>query len=99
MTCAHVGLQVLAGPWYFDRKGEIPEGKKPFFEIPVFNYHKVRLLGKNLANPWVLGGKGMVLQWYDITGLAAATRCSGAGVHGVYGVGNMHLLRKCVSGC
>ncbi|GAB4822232.1 hypothetical protein N2152v2_009278 [Parachlorella kessleri] len=32
--------EVLAGPWYFDRKGEIPEGKKPFFEIPVFNYHK-----------------------------------------------------------
>ena len=31
---------VLAGPWYFDRKGEIPPGKQPFFEIPVFNYHK-----------------------------------------------------------
>jgi len=31
--------EVLAGAWYFDRKGEIPAGKKPFFEIPVFNYH------------------------------------------------------------
>ncbi|GIL88821.1 hypothetical protein Vretimale_16958 [Volvox reticuliferus] len=31
---------VLAGPWYFDRKTEVPVGKKPFFEIPVFNYHK-----------------------------------------------------------
>jgi len=28
--------QVLAGPWYFDRKGEVPPGKQPFFEIPVF---------------------------------------------------------------
>jgi len=27
---------VLAGPWYFDRKGEVPPGKQPFFEIPVF---------------------------------------------------------------
>lgn len=32
--------EVLAGPWFFDRKGEVPPGKKPFFEIPVFNYHK-----------------------------------------------------------
>ncbi|GLC60278.1 hypothetical protein PLESTB_001593600 [Pleodorina starrii] len=31
---------VLAGPWFFDRKSEVPEGKKPFFEIPVFNYHR-----------------------------------------------------------
>lgn len=31
---------VLAGPWYFDRRGEIPPGKLPYFEIPVFNYHK-----------------------------------------------------------
>lgn len=30
----------LAGPWFFDRKTEVPVGKKPFFEIPVFNYHK-----------------------------------------------------------
>lgn len=32
--------RVLAGPWYFDRKGEIPEGGKPFFLIPVFNYYE-----------------------------------------------------------
>jgi hypothetical protein len=25
---------------YFDRKGEVPPGKKPFFAIPVFNYYK-----------------------------------------------------------
>lgn len=25
---------------YFDRKGEVPPGKKPFFAIPVFNYHE-----------------------------------------------------------
>ncbi|GFR42078.1 hypothetical protein Agub_g2873, partial [Astrephomene gubernaculifera] len=33
-------VPVLAGPWFFDRKTEVPEGKQPFFEIPVFNYHR-----------------------------------------------------------
>ena len=31
---------VLAAPiWFYDRKGEVPAGKKPYFLIPVFNYH------------------------------------------------------------
>ncbi len=29
--------------WYLDRKGEIPAGKLPYYRIPVFNYHQVRL--------------------------------------------------------
>ncbi len=33
--------RLLAGPWFMDRKGEVPAGKKGFFELPVFNYHKV----------------------------------------------------------
>ena len=37
--------RVLAarGAWFYDRKGEIPEGSngQPFFELPVFNYHEV----------------------------------------------------------
>lgn len=33
--------RVLAGPWFFDRKGEVPEGKKGYFELPVFNYYQV----------------------------------------------------------
>jgi hypothetical protein len=32
--------EILAGPWFMDRKGEVPPGKKPYFMIPVFNYHK-----------------------------------------------------------
>ena len=28
-----------------DRRGEIPEGEKPYFEIPVFNWHQERLTG------------------------------------------------------
>ena len=32
--------RLLAGPWFFDRKGEVPEGKRGFFEIPVFNFYK-----------------------------------------------------------
>ena len=39
--------RVLAarGAWYYDRKGEIPEGSNglPYFELPVFNYHEARL--------------------------------------------------------
>ena len=28
----------LAKPWYRDRRGEIPEGKEPWWALPVFNY-------------------------------------------------------------
>ena len=34
--------RLLAGPWFMDRKGEVPAGKQGYFELPVFNYHKVR---------------------------------------------------------
>ena len=27
-------------PYATDRRGEVPEGQKPFFEIPVFNWHQ-----------------------------------------------------------
>ena len=30
----------MVKPLYRDRRGEVPEGQKPFFEIPVFNWHK-----------------------------------------------------------
>ena len=32
-------LRVLMEPIETDRRGEIPEGGKPYFNIPVFNYH------------------------------------------------------------
>jgi hypothetical protein len=32
-------LRVLLGPIETDRRGEVPEGSKPYFTIPVFNYH------------------------------------------------------------
>ena len=36
-------MQELAGDdWWLDRKGEIPEGGKPFFRLPIFHYHKAR---------------------------------------------------------
>lgn len=35
--------QVLSGPWFFDRKGEVPPGGKGWFEIPVFNHFQGRL--------------------------------------------------------
>ena len=30
--------EVLAGPTYWDRRGEVPEGKDPWYVLPVFNY-------------------------------------------------------------
>ena len=32
-------LDVLLEPVETDRRGEVPEGSKPYFNIPVFNYH------------------------------------------------------------
>jgi hypothetical protein len=32
-------LKVLLQPIETDRRGEVPEGSKPYFNIPVFNYH------------------------------------------------------------
>ena len=32
-------LKVLFEPIETDRRGEVPEGSKPYFNIPVFNYH------------------------------------------------------------
>jgi hypothetical protein len=46
--------RVLAGPWFMDRKGEVPPGKKPFFEIPVFNFHAGRLAVNISSNYYFL---------------------------------------------
>jgi Taurine catabolism dioxygenase TauD, TfdA family len=32
-------LRVLLEPIETDRRGEVPEGSKPYFTIPIFNYH------------------------------------------------------------
>ena len=29
--------------WYVDRKGENPPDKKPYYQLPIFNYYKVSL--------------------------------------------------------
>jgi len=31
--------RVLAEPFFIDRKGEVPEGKQPYYRMPVFNFH------------------------------------------------------------
>ena len=33
-------VAALAEPIYRDRRGEVPEGKDPWFRLPVFNYHQ-----------------------------------------------------------
>ena len=33
-------LKLLFEPVATDRRGEVPEGQKPYFEIPVFNWHE-----------------------------------------------------------
>ncbi|MET4236059.1 hypothetical protein ABIA85_009374 [Bradyrhizobium sp. LA6.10] len=37
-------LRVLYQPWYIDRRGEIPEGTKPWYTMPIFTYHEDRLM-------------------------------------------------------
>ncbi|KAK9805018.1 hypothetical protein WJX73_002321 [Symbiochloris irregularis] len=36
-------VQVLSEDLWLDRKNEIPEGKKPYYTLPVFNHHEGRL--------------------------------------------------------
>ncbi|HEX6284967.1 MAG TPA: TauD/TfdA family dioxygenase, partial [Pyrinomonadaceae bacterium] len=36
-------LRVLLEPIETDRRGEVPEGAKPYFNIPVFNYHSGKI--------------------------------------------------------
>jgi hypothetical protein len=33
-------VEALAEPFYWDRRGEIPVGKDPWYVLPVFNYHE-----------------------------------------------------------
>ena len=28
------------GAWYYDRKGEVPAGKDPYFEMPILNFSR-----------------------------------------------------------
>lgn len=37
-------VRTLMEPIYRDRRDEIPEGRKPWFRLPVFNFHDGRLL-------------------------------------------------------
>lgn len=37
--------ELLFQPIATDRRGEVPEGAKPYFEIPVFNWHHGKLTG------------------------------------------------------
>ena len=34
----------LAKPWYRDRRGEVPDGKDPWWSLPVFNYVNGKLV-------------------------------------------------------
>jgi hypothetical protein len=33
-------LLLQAGTWYMDRKNEVPEGKLPYYVLPVVHYHQ-----------------------------------------------------------
>lgn len=47
--------KILADPiWFYDRKGEVPAGKEPYFLIPVFNYHKGHLFVNFSSNYYYL---------------------------------------------
>ena len=37
-------VNTFAEEWFVDRKNEVPEGKLPYFKLPVMNYHEVRVV-------------------------------------------------------
>ena len=37
-------LDLLFEPWYWDRRGEVPPGCDPWYELPVFTHHAGQLL-------------------------------------------------------
>jgi hypothetical protein len=41
LAAAPESVAALAGTWYLDRKGELPQGKLPYFMMPVVHWHKV----------------------------------------------------------
>lgn len=32
-------VQILSEPFYTDRKGEVPEGKKGYYQMPIVHFH------------------------------------------------------------
>ena len=49
-----VGL--LLQPFYFDRRGETPPGRKPWFAMPVFNWYQ-GLLTTSYTRPYILSAQ------------------------------------------
>jgi hypothetical protein len=45
-------LERLCTPLAIDRRGEVPEGKKPYYEMPVFNEHR-SLLSVYYTRPYI----------------------------------------------
>ncbi|WP_350333509.1 TauD/TfdA family dioxygenase [Coralliovum pocilloporae] len=45
MRCRRELVPILFDPIATDRRGEVPEGEKPFFDIPVLNWHDEHLTG------------------------------------------------------
>jgi hypothetical protein len=37
-------LELLFESWYWDRRGEVPEGYEPWYRLPVFSHHEERLM-------------------------------------------------------
>ncbi|MES2360336.1 MAG: TauD/TfdA family dioxygenase [Pseudomonadota bacterium] len=48
--------EVLLRPVCIDRRSEVPEGKKPWFEMPIFNWHQ-GLLTTNYTRPYILSAQ------------------------------------------
>ena len=54
-------LKLLFQPVATDRRGEVPKGAKPYFEIPVFNWHmpiRIPSLAPQILSPASGGGPG-----------------------------------------
>ncbi len=56
-------VHTLLEPLYVDRKGEIPEGKLPHYQMAVFHWFEVRLLHGHLRNSLNITAGHATIRW------------------------------------
>ena len=81
-------LRLLYEPSYLDRKNEIPEGKLPWFVLPVFNEHQVGTLASQRLAWW------QVLR--DLTWLPIRLECRSCSIPArVFAIGSRSASGRC----
>lgn len=91
--------KTLTELWYFDRKGEVSEGKLPWHQNQIFAYHKDRLISK--WDPYFVKSLSRYSDAGRIPGLSAAQKeaaevleqtCLREALHMVLEVGDIQIV-------